>query len=356
MASYILNPDADPESTSVDGGVARGLGAAGESWATIRAGAGNVSGDSTVKFSCGWGFTGGIYTDKVVSMARLILLFDGAAIPTNAKILSAVLTVNGTTGSVKDISYECTVNVYSSTPASNTELVNADYQELGDTAFSTDITYTNWDRAGLNDFALNAAGMAALQTAVSGSKIIKLGLRESTYEATGITPVWESGKRVLFNIDTADTTGNDPPKLVITVGALTRVTGIIHTFNPKNPDYRKRYSLLCVLGGISVFTSVPPPGVRPGPGDAPPRPLPIGPPPGFLPWLPRPLPGGGFPPPFPRVPEEPLPGDEPPEPFPGPRLPRPPSIPIVPPITPKPPPGLPDPGGPDLPPLPGLRL
>lgn len=133
---------------------------------------------------------------------------------------------------------------------------------------------------------------------------------------------------------------------------LTRITGMLHTFYPKHTDPRLRYSLTCILGGISEFFPPGPPYQRPGPGV--PRPgtprLPIRIRPPFIwPGLPIGWPGAEEPR-FPsrRVPEEPLPGEEPPEipGRPGPERPIP-GGPI---------PDRPTPGGPKIPPLPDIPL
>lgn len=214
MPTLTAYPDANVETTSVDGGASHELSAgSGITWANLIAAVGSASQDSSsgsqlVAWTCD------TVTDRYRKLERSIFLFDTSALPDDASIVSAVFSVYGYTkvneGSWADVK----LNVYSSAPASNVALVGGDFDSLGATKLcDTDVTYTNFDATGYNDFILNATGLAL----ISKIGITKLGLREVTYDVGGSTPTWGSGDRLILNGYFADKSGSQyHPKLVIT--------------------------------------------------------------------------------------------------------------------------------------------
>jgi len=212
-ATHTLYPDADPETSSADGYVERYN--VNENWATIKAGAG----------------TGGIDTPDFLDpiavksntdpnwalLRRTIALFDASA--ASGSITSVSLSLYGTV-KVDDCSIAPAVNVYSANPASNTEIVAADFTTLGTTTYcDTNITYANWSTAaGYNNvFDFNSTGRAVIQTAIDGAGIVKLGLRDALYDAGAGTPTHPGSSNLLtyMRCNSADKGSGYEPKLVI---------------------------------------------------------------------------------------------------------------------------------------------
>ena len=183
MAQLTFYPDAHPESTSVDGRVDSGI--LDDSWAVVRGAAGGGSGDT--EESVYVQFASLSVQDIWRYIIRVILLFDTSTIPADTVITSAVLEIYGTIKTI-DGGVTPAINVFASNPASNVALQNSDYATLGTTPLATEIAYADWDTAGWNTFTLNATGLAL----INKGGITKLGLRESNYDATGISPTWHT--------------------------------------------------------------------------------------------------------------------------------------------------------------------
>lgn len=202
-------PDPNPETTSVDGVVRRQ--GVDESFASIRGGSGNSVDDTSaglefVRLACS------ATSNQFSALYRSILLFDTASLTAGAVISSAVLSLYGTFKN-DPASWSPSIDIYSSAPASNTALANADYGTLGTTSYtSAPISYASW-ASSYNDFTLNATGIAAIaKTGVS-----KFGARESTYDAGNTAPTWSSGATMTMEGYFADQTGSsNDPKLVVT--------------------------------------------------------------------------------------------------------------------------------------------
>ena len=206
MTVLTVYPDANPESVSVDGYVGRT--GTSEAWATLKAGAGNASNDSEVN---SYIIIGSGASPNWNDLRRAIFLFDTSALPDNAVIESAVLSIYGS-GKADDAAISPEYKIFGSTPASNTALVNADFTQTQNTPFcDTAITYAGWSAAGYNAFTLNAAGLAA----ISKTGVSKFSLRESKYDAGSTTPTHPgSAKQTYIYFNTAD--GTNKPKLDIT--------------------------------------------------------------------------------------------------------------------------------------------
>jgi len=179
-------PDAHAESTSVDGYVA----ASGSewTWAEIIAHAGVGSSDTVAKSEfmmiSAWDAT-----DKWEQVLRSIFLFDTSGLDDGATISAATFSVYGD-GKDDGLSVTPDINVYSSDPASNDDLVSGDYDSLGTTAYcDTAITYAGFDTSDYNDFAFNATGLAA----ISKTGVTKLGLRNASFDVSGTPPTWSAG-------------------------------------------------------------------------------------------------------------------------------------------------------------------
>ncbi len=225
MAEMTFNPDANPETTSVDGAVSHELSAgSGVTWATLIAAAGTNARPTTSQTSVAYIVSDSV-TDRWRELWRAIYLFDTNALPSGVVISTATFSVYGfqkaDTGG-----WTPTTNIYGSTPATDTDLIASDFATVASTPFcDTVITYANWDTSGFNDFILNTAGLSALNTAVVGDGILKLGLRNANYDVAGVAPSpWASTRAAGVRGTFAEQGVGFLPKLVVTYTILTVTT------------------------------------------------------------------------------------------------------------------------------------
>lgn len=223
-------PDTGSGSTTVNGWVARQN--VDETWATIRAGAGTTSfiDDTTNNLFVGFIQTTGGYTGKFAVLRRSIFTFDTSAIGSSAAISDAVLSLYGASKYYDGIFAAAdTVDIYTSTPASNNNLVNADFQELGSTSQSgSPISYTNWSTTGYNAFTFNATGRGN----VSKTGISKFGSRNANYDGDNVSPSG-NGDNAQYLIKTypSGTSGtSQDPKLVVTYTTVAPNTNFLQMF------------------------------------------------------------------------------------------------------------------------------
>ncbi len=207
-------------------------------WSTAKNHGGNSSGDTGANGIAVYRLAGTTST-KWRWLYRGILLFDTSGLPDGVTIDTAVLSIYGRGKSgVTSIS----VNVYSSNPASDTALVDGDFDSLGASAFSDPITRNNWDITDYNDFVLNSTG----RSAISKTGVSKFGTRDPLYDVTGDEPPWVAANDVyLLDYKTEEGAGKKP-KLVVTftvpsiTGSVT-LTGtgslsVIYSGNLKHKD------------------------------------------------------------------------------------------------------------------------
>ena len=206
-------PDANPESTSVDGSITAG--GSDKTWTNIISESGLEASDSSE-----FGYYCAIYTgasaDTWRYLMRSMFLFDTSSLPNDDTVDSATLSLYGT--SKRDqISIAPDLNVYAASPSSNTSLSSSDFDKFGSTAFSTAITYNNFSTTGYNDFSLNASGIAA----ISKTGISKFGVRNANYDAAGSSPTytaWDQDSKISGYF--AENTGtSEDPKLTVTHSA-----------------------------------------------------------------------------------------------------------------------------------------
>ena len=201
-------PDANPESTSVDGNT--GAQIASTTWASVRSSAGNYSSDSG-SYSFIVGFRSTTTTDEWGELYRGVFLFDTSALTASAEISATTLSLYGQSKS-DNLSVTPNINIYTSTPASNTALTGTDFSTLGTIAqCDTPITYAGYNTSGYNDFTLNATGRGN----VSKTSISKFGARNVNYDVDNVAPSWSSNVWSLIYCYMADN-GSNKPKLVVT--------------------------------------------------------------------------------------------------------------------------------------------
>lgn len=167
FSTLTVYPDADPESTSVNGYIGF-FGTASSNWSFTRdATSGNEGGPAGESCSIGeyyqswqprWGIRRGFF------------LFDTSSLDDTVTISDWVMSVYGInkTDDVND-SYSYLVLVPSN-PASNTTLVNDDYNNITFTAKSSTIDITSFSTTGYNDFTGND------MTVISKTGITKLAM------------------------------------------------------------------------------------------------------------------------------------------------------------------------------------
>jgi hypothetical protein len=219
--SQTFYPDAHTETATVDGYTGNLVEEGnGVSWATLHDGAGSAHDDS------GTNWIAHIVGDSKGSgywrtLRRSITLYNIS--------LDAGVTITGVVESYRGWmkynglpSATPTLNVFASTPASNTDLVNSDFAQVSATVYcDTSITYAGFSTTGYNDFTYNAAGIAA----VPKSGVHKSGLREATYDAANNEPPWKADQSYFLGYTAEQGTGYKP-KLVVTYSAP--VTGWTH--------------------------------------------------------------------------------------------------------------------------------
>lgn len=147
-----------------------------------------------------------VYSDPSLGLiTRGFVTFDTSALPDNAIILSATLSFYGKTSTTGTVG---SVDLVDSTQASATALVAGDFSKAGTTQLATGINIGSWNTAGYNDFALNAAGLAAIN--VSGYS--KFAVRHSS-DRSNSAPASAAGAFAYFSEQTG--TGNDPKLVVV---------------------------------------------------------------------------------------------------------------------------------------------
>ena len=197
-------PDADPESTSVDGLVDDNTGSL--VWATVHdATAGTRSRPSQTVDWC-------MYADLITLtyyIGRFFALFDTSSIGATSTVNSAVYSVKARSDAdggplVSDVNTTSVILVQT-TPASNTDLVIGDYDQMGTTSGGS-IALSAVVQNAYNDITLLD------NTWISKTSITKLGTRNSR-DVDNSAPTG-SNEYLIYCADATGTTSD--PKLVVT--------------------------------------------------------------------------------------------------------------------------------------------
>jgi len=200
-------PDAGTGNTTVDGNMDRG--GVDETFSTIKNGDGNNSFDTDDRLF--FMLEASTTNNQFATMRRSIMCFDTSSMGTGATIDSAIISMYGfintnALGGTPDL------DIVASTPASNNEIVNADYSNLGTTVFSS-IAQSSLSTGAYNDFTLDTNGEANID--VSG--ISKFGGRTSWDTDNSFGGSWSSGAVLNMIMRSADQAGtSNDPKLTIT--------------------------------------------------------------------------------------------------------------------------------------------
>jgi hypothetical protein len=201
-----FNPDAHPETTSVDGYISRG--GVNETFATIRGGAGTASDDSIGGAAGVPRITATSTTNQYSLLTRGVFLFDTSPLSDTATISSGTFSLNS---AAKADGLTQSIGITSSNPASNTALANADYAvaNFGSTKFATDKTIASITVNQYEDYDLNASGIAA----ISLVGITKFASRFAS-DIDNSAPTWVSVGDSFVTPVMADSPSNKP-KLVV---------------------------------------------------------------------------------------------------------------------------------------------
>lgn len=214
-ASMTFYPDAHVETSTVDGLAGRYM--TNETWPDITGNAGNHHFDDVDWMTVAFIQTNTVQ-DRWWNNRRAFALFDATSLPPAAVIDLAELDFYGRLAAdgghkTDGLNINPNVNIYASTPASNIDLVNADYQEfINEPPLCTGpISYTFWSE-GYNVFALNSAGRAA----ISKTLISKFGTQNTNYDVYQIAPNWSASQISYLCAYPAEKGSGYKPKLVVT--------------------------------------------------------------------------------------------------------------------------------------------
>ena len=198
-------PDADPETTTVDGSPY--VSSPETDFGSLRSMAGNAQYADNLTYM-GLQLNAGSSQDTFTVLARLIILFDTSALTSLATISQTNLQL--TYDSMDNTLDICPIDIVTSNPTSNTSLLNTDFNisKFGTVSFaSVTMGYptTTWD--------FNADGNGA----ISKSGITKLGARYKWDLDNVFLGTWSNLGQNLNLFKTADNTGTtQDPKLVVT--------------------------------------------------------------------------------------------------------------------------------------------
>ena len=209
FTTLIAYPNFHPETVSCDGMMR--VQVTNQTWATVRdAAASTVIDDDGGGFYF-WHLSSGSTTNRWNGMDRSGFLFS-LSVPANAVIDSAAIHLTFV-GKQDELAIAPLSNIYSFAPASNTGLEVGDFNKLGTTPFSDNVTYASIVIAAYTVFPLNTAGRAAIPL---GGGVAKYGGR-AVYDALNAEPTWAASKNnFLSTVDAEDITSPTiDPKLVV---------------------------------------------------------------------------------------------------------------------------------------------
>ena len=218
FSSFNFNPDAEPETSTVDGYAGNDVGAAGTPWATLIAAAGTDGTDGTATILLG--IISGTNSNEYRNIDRPIILFDTSSIDDSAVINTAIINlmpatlVNGLSGQSHDNSR---VVALSAAPASNTALAAGDYDSLGVTSFGESDIQANVTENIWMPITLNASGIANIDK----TGISKFGFKYKwDFGATTTGLTWSSAATQKIPFRAAESS-SDPTLTIVTDLSIT---------------------------------------------------------------------------------------------------------------------------------------
>ncbi|GAI35393.1 unnamed protein product, partial [marine sediment metagenome] len=210
--TVIFYPDPHPEITCCDGHAARDYGSGiGDTWHEKRTRPGTMGAahdrvDHIV-------FESYRIRDRWYSLLRSFLLFDTSIIPPTAVILGAHVRLYGSYKYDGLDLPDFGPVICNSFPISNTDIVAADYQNIGHELLSHEhIHIGDWKVGDWNEFNLNGYGLDR----IAKGGITKFGIRDWRYDIQGVDPPWKSSKRMHISWRSAEDPDLYIPELVVT--------------------------------------------------------------------------------------------------------------------------------------------
>jgi hypothetical protein len=200
-ATSTFYPDANPESTSVEGYC---WDSGGSGWADSRneTTAGSVNDHGTTFFAA--------YIANNYQILRQYALFDTASLGSGATVSAGVVSIFGKGRDDNDDEKVCLTG---GAPASNTAIVGGDYDGYdalnSPTEFITRLDIGSWSTSAYNDMTLNAAGIARIAVA----DVTKFMFRQSG-DVDNAAQASNTNSAYAHSSEVADTTSD--PKMVVT--------------------------------------------------------------------------------------------------------------------------------------------
>lgn len=211
LTTTTVYPDPDPETTTVDGHSSSYE--QSSDWDTAHDyTTGNNLTDSGTTLPIHYCRTN---ATPPIGILRLFYLYDTSAVGTDT-VSSATNSHYAVSKSAPTSGVSTTAVLVQSSPASNTVLVNADYDQCGAVNNPTEgasrfDAYTNWTLSQYNDISLNATGISW----IDGSGVTKLGIRhENDADDATIGTSKTAGNTSCYTADQTGTTTD--PKLAVT--------------------------------------------------------------------------------------------------------------------------------------------
>ena len=217
-------PDANTESTSVDGYAMYDVFPSDNTWSQVRSQNGTTSDDSGVGGTAVY-LVADSDTNRWISIMRSFYLFDTSSIDDSDTVSSATFSVKYSSSlGTKTSNFGGNVSLVESNPASNTAIANSDLEGNVSytTKFASDAVLADFVDGTYEDFSLNASGIAN----ISLTGVSKFGLK-TDWDVDDTEPTWSSfglERLPLYFADESGTT-NDPKLVVEHAAAAVDIPG-----------------------------------------------------------------------------------------------------------------------------------
>jgi len=214
-------PDPNPETTSVDGRVVADKTGTPEIWTSIRSTTTNLFANDSASITQAGQINSASIFGEWQFFSRGIFLFDTSSLPNGDTIDSALFRVFG---SSKIDDFSDSLAMVTSTPASNTALVGADYSQVQTVLQAPVITLVAWSNIAYNDYTLNATGLGNIDQA----GVTKFATRCESDRANA-EPAWTATDftNVAVQVVASSPTAADDPRLEVTHTGAARAGQLI---------------------------------------------------------------------------------------------------------------------------------
>lgn len=259
LTTTTVYPDPDPETTTCDGIAWEETSTA--TWSTMRSAGGDSgyanAGTAGLRMFAIWA-DGSNYRQN----GRSFVLFDTSSITDTDTIDSAVLSIyvydkNDPASKAPDS------QIYTATPASNTDIVGADYAQTGTTAqCDTAVTYASMTASAYSSWTFNATGRGN----VSKTGVSKFSNKNANYDNANSAPGVTSADYYARSNGAEATGTTTDPKLVVThTAGSTDVTAspavLSATFSIPAPTVTGQQHITVSSSVLSATFSIPAPSV-----------------------------------------------------------------------------------------------